>query len=203
MERSRCMRIHSACSSSAASPSACSTCLLSAGSVTLSQAPARVVKNPRHEFVLLDQLRVCCAVRIGLPDARQQKYDTHDQYQWIPHNIRNADANQDKHRNAKNAGPQAEHAQSLCSDLLSKAVLALCLVVTELPAVPGTDPFLFHERQARIIEVRSDVTLGAGNSHNVSNPAKIGILHLQEIIVRILGHVVVGHAGGSPVKLHA
>ncbi len=86
--------------------------------------------------------------------------------------------------------------------VLDEPLVGLAPVVAELARGIVPDPLADGERDAFRRPIRRHVALRAGHAHHIADPAQVGVLHLQEVVVRKLRDVAARNAGRRPVELH-
>src|SRR5690606_32215169 len=84
-------------------------------------ASPRVVEDPVHELVLLDQLRFSRALRIGLTNTDREQYAPEQVGQRTAHDLRDAAADEHQERQRDGARPEPDPADSLGERMAPRA----------------------------------------------------------------------------------
>src|SRR5688572_10058221 len=83
-------------------------------------AAPRVVEDPVHELVLLDQLRLGGGLRVSLAHADQQQHATDEVHEGSTDGPRDPCSNEEQYRQRRGSYPQSDPAHALREDLVSQ-----------------------------------------------------------------------------------
>ena len=155
-----------------------------------------------HELVLLDELRFRGALRIRQANADQQQHAADQVDQRLADDVGDTCADEQQQGQRGSRHPEPDPTDPLRGELVAQPLEARR---SKYPSCPD-----WCRRSIRGSRTRGpgravgcDVAFGAGHAHHVADPAQLRVLHLQEVVVRELGHVAARDAGRRPVELHA